>query len=186
MHNINSLEKMFCWEKNSSIPSGLSQIFLSQDFSRLENLYSIIFLVFKLFQCVWEPWEGGIFSIWRARSHSIFICWLFSSVHFKAQSQRNLQKLVRCFRCWPWKYLPLTPTKQIWNLTKYSSSKNTWLRAWLNDNAVFYKSLIEKKQQRDNCSFAWQTFWMLYIQHRSTSSNSCEQRLKQRSFASLT
>ena len=43
---------------------------------------------------------------------------------------------------------------------------------------MFYKT--QKKLQRDECSFAWQTFWILYIQHRSTSSNICEQRLKQK------
>ena len=63
MHNINSLEKCSVEKKNSCILPGLSQIFLSQDFSRLENLYLIIFLVFKLFQCVWEPWERSLLNI---------------------------------------------------------------------------------------------------------------------------
>ena len=34
-----------------------------------------------------------------------------------------------------------------------------YIRASLNHNAMFHKILIEKKQQRDNCSFAWGKYW---------------------------
>ena len=66
VHNINSLEKCSVEKKIPVFSPDLSQIFLSQDFSRLENLHLIIFLVFKLSQCVREPWEGSLLNIQRA------------------------------------------------------------------------------------------------------------------------
>ena len=61
--------------------------------------------------------------------------------------------------------------------------RSSLLRAWVNDNAMFYKSLIEKKNNKE-------IIVHLRDKHfeccRSTSSNICEQRLKQKSFASLT
>ena len=39
-------------------------------------------------------------------------------------------------------------------LLLWTGSQPQYETLWLKDNAMFYKALIEKKQQRDNYSFA--------------------------------
>ena len=63
-----------------------------------------------------------------------------------------------------------------------SGLKNNWMKKLdcVNRPSVRLEEWFVCSIKRVICSFAWQTFWMLYIQHSSTSSNICEQRLRQR------
>ena len=121
-HIINSLEKMFCWKKCIILP-GLSQIFLSRDFSRPENLYLIISLVFKLFPvCVGTLRGQRVTVFWWV---DFFPRYIFG------------HKVRETYKTW-WDAPDVGPesiyTKQIWNLTKYSSSKNSWFSLIMNMN----------------------------------------------------
>ena len=60
------------------------------------------------------------------------------------------------------------------------------LMAWLNYKAMFYETLIEKKKQRDIILLICVTNILNVVYSTSFKTNICEQRLKERGFASLT
>ena len=91
-----------------SYPLKLSDFF----FTRPRNLFDH-FPGFQGFPGCVGTLGGRPFKYQEERGSLCFHGLIFSSVYFRAQSQRNSQNLVRCFRCWSGQYLDLIPTKQI-------------------------------------------------------------------------